>query len=519
MSEGECVVVCRDTPDSTEGASRSRGQEGINSLVALDDWAIWTATGASDIKRWRDPGRRSTRMNTGETQQWDQFSMSPSARVDTFGFSHLTPGMNMSRSPTPVGAPNMMIRSDSRHSKSDSPFIPPRTESPRPTSPLTPTSSSSPPVNYRPNARQSFQSYTGAVAFVDEPSSVELQGGSDQTLFGIPFHSLVKLASPNELYGLVTTRDPEVATLYSAASVLSVPAPARPLPHPLAPPSSSAFSQALARSGSNVASQQHTAINRAASIASIGLLAGTDPIPSAQMNYESRELAVDATPLRSEPDEILRGSHGLVRGVLLNDRVHALTVDTAGEVALWDLMRGVYCGYFSSSDVDKASRASSGAGGSTGSIESSVEWSPREALETVRECIEGEAMIASWGNVETKMGSLTVHLTESTCFDAEVYADEANFPDASAFPEEHRSTSSKVILIIGLILLLIALLVNAGRWVLSNLFSGGWLLLARLIIGCAHSTTCRFRTCGVSFIGWATCLANKCASCREHWST
>jgi WD repeat-containing protein 48 len=399
-------------------------------------------------------------MNTGGTQQWDQFSLSSSAKVDTFGFSHLAAGVNISRSPTPVGASNMMIRSDSRHSKSDSPFISSRTESPRPTSPLTPTSASSSPVNYRPNARQSVQSYTGAVAFIDEPSSVELQGGSDQTLFGIPFDSLVKLASPNELYGLVTTRDPEVATLYSAASVLSVPAPSRPLPHPPAGPSSSAFSQALARSGSNIASQQHSAINRAASVASVGygLLAGADPVPSAQMNYESRELAVDATPLRSAPDEVLRGSHGLVRGVLLNDRVHALTVDTAGEVALWDLIRGVCRGYFSSSDVDEASRASSGAGVSISSNESSVEWSPREALETVRECIEGEAMIASWGTVETKMGSLTVHLMESTCFDAEVYADEAGFADTSAFPEEHRSALLKFILIIGLILPLITLI-------------------------------------------------------------
>jgi len=442
LSEGECVVVCRDTPDSTEGASGSRGKEGINALVALDDWAVWTATGASDIKRWRDPGRRSMRVNMAGTQHWDQFSFSHNAKVDTFGFSHLTPGMNLSRSPTPVGT-SSMIRSDSRHSKSDAPFNPANGDSSPPTSPFTPTSSTPSPINHRPSHRQSVQSYIGTAAFVDEPSSGEMHDGSDQTLFGIPFDSLVKLPSPNESYGLVTANhDPEVATLYSAASVISVPVPTRPLVPPAAP-SSSAFSQALARSGSRLASQQHSAINRTASIAShsYGLFAGLDPIPSAQTDYESRELAVDATPLRSEPDEVLRGSHGLVRGALLNDRVHALTVDTAGEVALWDLMRGVCRGYFSSSDVDKASRVSSSSGGSSDSKESAAEWSPREALEIVRECIEGEAIIASWASVETKMGSLTVHLTESTCFDAEVYADEAGFTDASAFPEEHRSAS------------------------------------------------------------------------------
>ena len=73
-----------------------------------------------------------------------------------------------------------------------------------------------------------------------------------------------------------------------------------------------------------------------------------------------------------------------------------------------------------------------------------MEWSPRESLETARERIEGEAMIASWSSVETKMGSLSVHLAEMTVFDAEVYADEAGwFPDSGVFPEEHRSELSR----------------------------------------------------------------------------
>ena len=517
MSEGECVVICRDTPDSTEGASRSRGKEGINTLLALDDWAVWTATGASDIKRWRDPGRRSSRMKTAGTQQWDQFSLSPT-RVDTFGFSHLTTGMNLSRSPTPVGSSNMMIRSESRQSKSDSPYIAAGSDSTRPTPPFTPTSPSSSPVTHRPGPRQSIQSHTGSVVFVDEPGSGELPSGSDQTLFDIPFDSLVKLASPNELYGLITAgRDPEVATLYSAASVLSVPAPLRPSPTPAAP-SPSAFSQALARSGSNITSQQHSAINRASSITSFGygLLTGADLIPSAQMNYESRELAVDATSLRSEPDEVLRGSHGLVRGVLLNDRVHALTVDTAGEVALWDLIRAACRGYYSSSDVDRASRANSGAGYSADTQESAVEWSPRGALETVRECIEGEAMIASWANVETKMGCLTVHLTESTCFDAEVYADEAGFADASAFPEEHRSEFARISFHNHHDSPLMALISKCWqmdivqlvlRWVIAHLGD---------VMYSQHTRVC---TCRVIVTCWGACFATKYTARREHGCT
>ena len=50
--------------------------------------------------------------------------------------------------------------------------------------------------------------------------------------------------------------------------------------------------------------------------------------------------------------------------------------------------------------------------------------SPREALETVRERIEGEAVVPAWAALETKTGVLTVHVGER-CFEAEVYADEA----------------------------------------------------------------------------------------------
>lgn len=441
MSEGECVVLCRDTPDVTEGIRSSRGKEGVNALVALDDWAVWTATGASDIKRWRDPGARALRMTNEASPEWDQFSPSPK-NADTFGFSHLNSVASLSRSPTPIGTASM-LRSDSRKSETvTSPFIP-RSESPRPTAPLiSPSySSSSSTSNARPNPRQSLQSYTSSVAFVDEPSS-DNKPGSDQTLFGIPFDSLVILASPNSSYGLVmAARDPEVATLYSAASVLSVPAHSRPTHSPAQSPS--AMAGALMRSPSNPLFHPTTVATSVSSLRHAPP-AGPDLIPTPQALYEAREIAVDATPLRSEPDEVLRGSHGLVRSVILNDRVHALTVDTAGEVALWDLMRGVCRGYFLSTDVERASGGSNGSNGSRGSV---TEWSPRESLETVRERIEGEAMIASWANVETKMGSLTVHLVESTCFDAEVYADEAGFTDISGFPEEHRSVLPSVVLI------------------------------------------------------------------------
>ena len=73
----------------------------------------------------------------------------------------------------------------------------------------------------------------------------------------------------------------------------------------------------------------------------------------------------DAIPLHSIPDEVIEGEHGLVRAIVLNDRVHALTVDTAGEVAVWDIVRGLCLGKYAHRDVSSASFCdnSSGSGG------------------------------------------------------------------------------------------------------------------------------------------------------------
>lgn len=98
------------------------------------------------------------------------------------------------------------------------------------------------------------------------------------------------------------------------------------------------------------------------------------------------------------------------------------------------MCRGKCLGVYSSEDVGNASNA-----GSTVSGHSGTERSPREALETVTERIEGEAIVAAWESVDTKIGHLTVHLVEGRCFDAEVYPDELGFLDAQAFPEEHKS--------------------------------------------------------------------------------
>lgn len=44
-------------------------------------------------------------------------------------------------------------------------------------------------------------------------------------------------------------------------------------------------------------------------------------------------------PIHALPEETVEGQHGLVKHKLLNDRRRALTLDTAGEVLLWDLLK------------------------------------------------------------------------------------------------------------------------------------------------------------------------------------
>ncbi|KZP25889.1 WD40 repeat-like protein [Athelia psychrophila] len=250
----------------------------------------------------------------------------------------------------------------------------------------------------------------------------------ENTLFGIPFESMVRLSSPNDPFTSFAPasrgRDPEVATLYSAASIISISNP-----------------QATVRAHSQ---------SQIPPLSIHGALDDSSQLHSAndtqRTAYEARELATHAAPLYSTPDDIVQGDHGLVRSVILNDRIHALTVDISGQVAVWDIVRGICLGIYPRNEV-----AGAGESAYSGGSGDRKERSPREALEAVRERIEGEAVISQWASVDTKTGVLTVHLTER-CFEAEIYADEAGFGPDRRFNDEMR--------------------LNIGKWVLRNIFIG-----------------------------------------------
>lgn len=248
-----------------------------------------------------------------------------------------------------------------------------------------------------------------SMSFSPSVQSLASEQCTETKLNDIPYESLVNLLSPNDPFTSYATnrRDAEVATLYSAASVMSV-------PHQII----RSTDQPVLRLQSSRTEETVMASN------------------TARMKYNERELAADAVPLCSKPDDVIPGDHGLVRCVILSDRINALTVDTAGEVAVWDIVRGTCQGRYLPEDVAAASLAGSRTGGSD-----EKERSPREALEIVRERIEGEAVVSTWCSADTKAGVLTIHMTDR-CFEAEVYADEVGFASDRRFNDESKCESS-----------------------------------------------------------------------------
>lgn len=362
ISEGECVVL-------------SQSSDGVNKIIAMDDQLVWTASGSSNVARWKVPPRRNTRL---------QLYNSPSPELSAAP-SLDTPGLSGHR----------------KHSASIDTFATARTYTPP------------------PGTRVSAPSIHGSVADTD----------GEDTLHGIPYKSMVRLISANEAFTPYVPhgRDPEIATLYSAASVMSVPRlDGRPHMPSVLQQASSFGNTSPMRSDTLIVSVEGTP--------------ALYPINSARNEYEDREVASEAEPLLGTPDHVVQGNTGLVRSIILNNRMHALTVDTAGEVAVWDIIRAICLGKFLKDDVSVASHSDSR---STSSDDSDKTPSPREALEAVRERIEGQAVVNSWSSVDTKMGLLTVHLNDR-CFEAEMYADEAGYSPEKNFGDEMRCKCSRV---------------------------------------------------------------------------
>ncbi|KAL8671536.1 MAG: hypothetical protein Q9168_003963 [Polycauliona sp. 1 TL-2023] len=120
-------------------------------------------------------------------------------------------------------------------------------------------------------------------------------------------------------------------------------------------------------------------------------------------------------PFQDLPTETIEGQQGLIKHVMLNDKRRVLTLDTAGEVLLWDLLQCVPIKSFGKRHLD----------------------------EVVPE-VNTQESVANWCSVDTRTGRLACILEENYCFDAEMYADEVRLDDAGDFRDDQRNDDSLI---------------------------------------------------------------------------
>lgn len=132
-------------------------------------------------------------------------------------------------------------------------------------------------------------------------------------------------------------------------------------------------------------------------------------------------------PIRSLPDHSIEGQNGLIKHHLLNDRRRVLTLDTAGEVMLWDLLQVFYILFsFKSNRLTHQQCAP-------------IKSYGKKHMEDVVPEVNTRETVAHWCGVDTRIGTLTCVLEENYCFDAEMYADELQLEEQIDFREDHRS--------------------------------------------------------------------------------
>ncbi|KAJ7538291.1 hypothetical protein O6H91_11G042000 [Diphasiastrum complanatum] len=107
-------------------------------------------------------------------------------------------------------------------------------------------------------------------------------------------------------------------------------------------------------------------------------------------------------PLHAEPAFVIPGTPGILQHAVLNDRRHLLTKDAVGIVKLWEITRGAVV-----TDFGKVS----------------FEEKEKELFEMVS--------VPAWFTIDTRLGSISVHLDTPQCFGAEIYAVDLQVTGAS----------------------------------------------------------------------------------------
>ena len=161
--------------------------------------------------------------------------------------------------------------------------------------------------------------------------------------------------------------------------------------------------------------------------------------PGPGISRKSSEMAPAVEPVHHLPVETIEGNFGLVKHRLLNDRRRVLTLDTAGEVILWDI---IAC--------------------------KKIRQFGKRHLEDVEPEVNTMEAVAPWCLVDVSSGQLTVILEQYNCFDAEMYADELekSSSDNSDGNDGSADSANKVV-----VEYREDQRINLGKWVLRYLFA------------------------------------------------
>ncbi|WFC94043.1 hypothetical protein MBRA1_000670 [Malassezia brasiliensis] len=146
-----------------------------------------------------------------------------------------------------------------------------------------------------------------------------------------------------------------------------------------------------------------------------------------ELAYAQSVVTEDVTPLSAEPTYEIRGYHGALRAVMLNDRIHALSIDTGGAVALWNIVQATCVGTM---DVDRVREAAQHHRIDPRPAHeiSTSPWRPQDTpsdtLAMVQNLVESDAVVPPWCSLDTATGNLTVRLEHDKIWTAEVYVED-----------------------------------------------------------------------------------------------
>ncbi|KAJ1020181.1 hypothetical protein NDA16_004461 [Ustilago loliicola] len=515
VSEGECVVLCQERDATTEEQGnddddqlphhypdlhRRDAKSGIQKIVALDDTYFWTATGQTSVNRWRDVPRRSEReaiypiggLHTRSRELLYRASFgSPSLHRQSIETGRSPDSATQLSHQPSVTFAEPTIASTHRGSPAHATGNAAASATDPSTLSALQTGMGLPPAGVSLAATMHGIPFDSLVSLapISDPygdkiglSSVSMRDPRSQAEDSIigttaPLRSIASRISMDQssiMMSSTATRSPAMSPVnphlahVQAMDMPNRPASTRSASLRFAPTDQMYEPEGLGKSWeSGSDTDASTAAKQMAKLRlgqQLGADSGVDDAIDedaddeddiayqARMAFEDRELAEEAQPLRQKPDVVIRGSHGLIRSSMLNDRRHVITIDSTGAVMLWDIIKGVCIGDFDRTEVEKAA------------LESNLipytymrkwrpEQTPGDTLEVVKERIEGQGVTPLWCSAETRSGALTVHIEEPRCFEAEFYIDEfADCVDLGNFKEDQRG--------------------QVARWLLRNLFAG-----------------------------------------------